>query len=280
MVCEMERKPTCAIVVPVYRETLPETERISFERCLSVLGSHPIILVTYPGLDLEAYRERAHACGATFSVRHFGRKSFDGIHGYNTLMLSPAFYDAFRDFDYILICQLDAYVFEDRLEAWCAKDYDYIGGPVYAPRSTDLGLATVGNGGFSLRRIEAFRNAVTARLSPFARRKPHPYINWRKKIIYSLMLASSGRSERLRAFFSHWVPEDLFFSLALQGTKAELHVPAAAEALDFAIDLHPEVAFDRNGADWRPFGWHQWHRFPQYRDKLDLPGNPATSSNR
>ena len=265
----MERGKTCAVVVPVYRETLSETERISFDRCLSVLGSHPVILVTFPGLDLKAYQERAQACGAAFSVRCFEPEYFDGIHGYNTLMLSRAFYDAFRDFDYILICQLDAYVFEDWLDAWCGKGYDYVGGPVYAAGSTDLDLATVGNGGFSLRRVEAFRKAVSAKLSPFARREPHPYITWRKKCIYFLMLACSGRSERLRAFLSHWVPEDLFFSLTLLGTEAELRVPTPAEALQFAIDLHPEVAFTRNGADWRPFGWHQWHRFPDYRDLFD-----------
>ena len=271
----MSQTPSCAIVIPVWRETLSQTEQISFDRCLSVLGKqHPVILATFPELDLKAYRERGQACGAMFSVRHFGRENFDGIHGYNVMMLSPAFYDAFRDFDYILICQLDAYVFEDRLTAWCGKDYDYVGGPVYAPKNLDLDLATVGNGGFSLRRVSAFRNAVSAKLSPFTRRKPNPYITWRKKCVYALMLACSGRSQRLRAFLSRWVPEDLFFSLALQGTPAELHVPTPAEAVRFAIDLHPEIAFARNGEDWRPFGWHQWHRFPQYWDKLDLPAFP------
>jgi len=44
-------------------------------------------------------------------------------------MMSPAFYDAFKAFDYILIYQLDAFVFRDELEYFCSLGYDYIGAP-------------------------------------------------------------------------------------------------------------------------------------------------------
>ena len=48
-------------------------------------------------------------------------------------MLSPEFYRRFSDTDYILVCQLDAYIFRDELLSWCKKEYDYIGAPWSAP---------------------------------------------------------------------------------------------------------------------------------------------------
>ena len=252
----MSKEPTCAVVVPVYRNTLSENEGVSFNRCLTVLGKHPIILVTYPELDMTAYRERAIACGVDFSVRYFNRKRFTSVHAYNGLMLAPEFYDAFQDFDYILICQLDAYVFEDRLMEWCSKRYDYIGAPIFAPGSEDIRLATVGNGGFSLRRVAAFQEAVLAKLSPFVRRKPNPYITWSKKLAYFLMLAVSGRNLRLRDYLTYWVPEDIFFSFALQGTEVEMYVPNALEATWFGLEGNARLAFAQNGKNYLPFGWH------------------------
>jgi hypothetical protein len=45
-------------------------------------------------------------------------------------MLSIDFYKRFRDYKFILIYQLDAYVFRDELEYWCEQDYDFIGAPL------------------------------------------------------------------------------------------------------------------------------------------------------
>ena len=70
-------------------------------------------------------------------------------------MLTPDFYARYAGCEYILLYQLDAWVFEDRLDEWCDKGYDYAGAPLFAPGSSDLQCARTGNGGFSLRRVEA-----------------------------------------------------------------------------------------------------------------------------
>lgn len=44
-------------------------------------------------------------------------------------MLSAEFYERFLAWDYILLCQTDAFVFRDELADWCARGYDYIGAP-------------------------------------------------------------------------------------------------------------------------------------------------------
>ncbi len=65
-------------------------------------------------------------------------------------MLSPTFYDAFQAYRYVLIYQLDALVFSDRLTEWCEMDWDYVGAPwLKCADSPWVGASRVGNGGFS-----------------------------------------------------------------------------------------------------------------------------------
>ena len=90
-------------------------------------------------------------------------------------MLSFNFYESFLDYKYILIYQLDAFVFKDDLIFWCNKNYDYVGAPWIASISNNpftllLNKISsifdskekkerkkiffkVGNGGFSLRKV-------------------------------------------------------------------------------------------------------------------------------
>ncbi|WAC01876.1 DUF5672 family protein [Lacinutrix neustonica] len=100
----------------------------------------------------------------------FPKHYFETVYGYNSLMLSDAFYERFLNFKYLLIYQLDAFVFKNELLQWCEKDYDYIGAPWIASPDTLLKkmlsifnskrkrerqkiFFKVGNGGFSLRNI-------------------------------------------------------------------------------------------------------------------------------
>lgn len=63
------------------------------------------------------------------SVKCFERHFFTSVEGYNKLCYNIDFYSAFRNYDYMLIYQLDAWVFRNELQMWCEKGYDYIGSP-------------------------------------------------------------------------------------------------------------------------------------------------------
>jgi hypothetical protein len=72
---------------------------------------------------------------SNISVESFPKRYFENIEGYNELLLSASFYERFLDTKYILIYQLDAFVFKDELQEWCDKGYDYIA-PWIAPQNT------------------------------------------------------------------------------------------------------------------------------------------------
>ena len=114
-------------------------------------------------------------------VESFSDEYFASLRGYNKLVLDELFYMRFLKYQYMLIYQLDAFVFKDELLLWAEKGYDYIGAPWIPPKHSYLTLRgrlkiqlkyfiytllnddrrklkkycnyQVGNGGFSLRKI-------------------------------------------------------------------------------------------------------------------------------
>ena len=159
------------VVIPVYKSYFGELEEKSFLQCVKVLGNYEVVLVQPEGLDSSYITKKFDA----ITVESFPKHYFQNIEFYNELMLSPLFYERFLDSEYILIYQLDAFVFKDELTEWCQKGYDYIGAPWIASLNKSIlakffnFVATkfrtkkkngreqtffkVGNGGFSIRKV-------------------------------------------------------------------------------------------------------------------------------
>lgn len=113
------------IVVPIYKEKFEPFELISFTQLYKILGNYPITIIHPNKVNLSFIKD----LGFKFESKCFSDELFDGIYGYNKLMLSSAFYKSFEDYEYILIYQTDVYVFRDDLLYWCNKGYDYVGSP-------------------------------------------------------------------------------------------------------------------------------------------------------
>jgi len=224
-----------AVVIPVYRADMSAYERISFRQCLRVLGHYPIILVKPQGLDLGDLLA-THPGLATAS---FADSFFENVAGYNHLLMSEAFYAEFARFQFILIHQLDAFVFRDELREWCARGYDYIGAPHVTQRLARAGsrgnprLAlrkVLMNGGFSLRNVAACRRFLWI----------------------------------FRRFYGTWKGnEDGLFSLhypRLYLGSAFLNLPTWDQALPFAFEQRPAECYALNHHRL-PLGCHAWERY-------------------
>ena len=82
---------------------------------------------------------------------------FTSVSSYSRLMLSKQFYQDFRNYEYLLVYQLDCLVFADHLEQWCNQGYDYIGAPLFRVKGQpESGFSGACNGGFSLRKVNSF----------------------------------------------------------------------------------------------------------------------------
>jgi len=149
---------TACVLVPVYRPEPIRTERISLEQLRTKLGDRSIVFAAPAGLDIGPYS----AILGDRPTYYFDSNFFRSRDSYNNLIVHEPLYRRLVDWEYHLLHQTDAFVIEDQLDAWVAKGYDYVGSPFWAGDGTmkHLGLTSVGNGGFSLRRTEPMLKAL------------------------------------------------------------------------------------------------------------------------
>lgn len=232
---------------------------LSLRQCALILKSHPICIVCPEELDVSSYIDVLSDYGANSIIERFHPRFFDGIKGYNLLMMDKAFYKRFVNYKYMLIYQLDAWVFRDELDEWCKKGYDYIGAPWIEEDDTGkMTLTGVGNGGFSLRRVQHFfnvlkhkgsvRNASQLNLSSTLKNKIY-------KFFYNL-----GYQNTISYYKKDpTLYEDIFLSIFLSNTKLRAKMPNPEDASLFAFEKKPSFLFSKNGQ--LPFGCHAWRKY-------------------
>ena len=259
-----------AIVIPVYKQQLTADESLSLQQGLRVLHRYDIFLVCPDTLSTTNYHQTA---GCQLHEKHFDSNYFDGIGGYNLLMESYQFYKAFEDYDYILIYQLDAWVFTDQLEQWCQRGYDYIGAPWFQDfQNHEKGYALwcVGNGGLSLRRVSKFLS-ITRR--PYSRLKS-PREVFRDEYhslgdlghcLVRCMGPYIGTNSIHHLMRHSWMWEDAFFCISLADTRFRLNLPTTEEAAHFAFEQSPQYLYDTITHGQLPFGCHAWRKH-QYEE--------------
>ena len=204
---------------------------------------HPLVVIKPNHLDLSELATEF----PKLSFISFADFYFKGISGYNRLMLAKEFYERFLDCTYILIYQLDAYVFRDELKEWCNKGYDYIGAPwlqrpVYKlpviaeimqlihsyhkfkgkPSKQDL-YGKIGNGGLSLRKV-----ASHYRVTCEQKERIDHYLAQKRYHLYN---------------------EDVFWATEANGFTYP----------KVSFDKYPSYCYKLN--NWQlPFGCHSWYK--------------------
>ncbi|MDL2309500.1 hypothetical protein LJC39_00025 [Parabacteroides sp. OttesenSCG-928-B22] len=245
---EIDATPRVKILIPVYKPTLSDYDRASFSQAYYILGNYPLAVIKPASLDLKAITDEYPQVEIISFPDHY----FAGIAGYNRLMMSSEFYGHFLDMDYLLIYQLDAYVFRDELLQWCQKGYDYVGAPwlkkkIYqqppfswwvdyqCKKEKRTGIPSkyslhnkVGNGGFSLRKVKSHYDAT---------------VRYRDVI------------EDFLSHRMHLYNEDVFWATQV----AEFTYPDVSEALRFSFDKYPRYSYKLTKRQL-PFGCHGWYK--------------------
>lgn len=246
------------VAVPVYRSRLTPEEEISWRHLSHFLGHRDVRLFLPEGLESPLPGARQE---------RFPARYFDSVRTYSRLLLSEAFYRRFEAAEYLLIYQLDALVFSDRLEPWCEAGYDYLGAPWWKdPKRPERGFARVGNGGLSLRRVEACLEVLTSTTRPgwgLLAGSVAPDLDtagglarWRRK---GRVLREARRGARWYA--EHYsLNEDRFWSDRAHLLHPSFSTAPPREALAFSFEVAPEECYRRNRSRL-PFGCHGWWRY-------------------
>jgi len=233
------------IVIPIYKKDLNPIDRLSLERLHKVIkNKYEIYLVRPKELDCKNYYrilKQRNICEIVFDSKYFESEA-----SYSQLCLQYDFYDKFSDYEYIYIYQTDCYLVEDKLEEWCDKGYEYVGPPIISNNAgwkdykhPEKYEPQVGNGGFSLRKIEVFKDITD------------PKGEFRKA--YKL------EEENL----SKIIFEDKYFLNDLYQFY-EIITPSWIEALLFGMDMNVDIIYDVLKFKGLPMGIHAWGKNIRY----------------
>ena len=157
----MNSRKRCVVVIPTHKSDVSAEEERSFRNTLSVLSNWDIRLVVPEKVSADSYARMKSIEALNFEIIPVTDQWMGSIQRYNAMMLSTDFYRLFDDYEYMLICHLDSWVFRDELEYWINLGYDYVGPPLFllkepAHNSLDSLVAPQGgNGGFCLRKIDS-----------------------------------------------------------------------------------------------------------------------------
>lgn len=155
-------------------------------------------------------------------AKYWSPDPVEGRRGYCTVCCARGLWDQLAAYDWVLIYQHDAIIFEDRLADFMALPYDYYG----APHADQARYPNGGNGGFSLRRIDALRQALDG------------WAQW----------------PDTAAFFRHvYMNEDIFWS-----GHADITPCPNELSYQFAWETDPAWWWLANGRKL-PLGAHRWY---------------------
>ena len=217
------------IVIPVYKEQLSKSEELSLGQVRRVLKNYQICFVS-------PERMRHFFSKKNLKAEYFSDDYFKSMYSYSKLLLNSAFYQRFEEYKYILIYQLDAFVFYDKLDYFCSLNYDYIGAPMLMPWLYEI-LPTsqnvVGNGGFSLRKVSSCIQVTK-----------------NKEKIYDI----SGKKDLFENL------EDLFFGFCGAEQAINFSVPSAKIANTFSMQDNVFHCYQHLSEKNLPFGCHAWSK--------------------
>lgn len=250
-----------AIIVPVYKNEMNQFELISMQQCLAILGKYPIIFICPKNMEFGLFHiENRSKAEFVF----FEDDNFVSIIAYNRMMLSVWFYKHFINYKYILIYQLDCFVFKDELMFWVEQGYSYIGAPWFLGNSSsdDVNeLIGVGNGGFSLRNIKDSIRVLKSRKKIKSLRECVLEIKNNKARFFIARILQFFLNEYSfkRVHKNRFINEDKIFSIA--GKRFNFFkVPDTKIALAFAFEKQPDKLFKLNNSQL-PFGCHAWCKY-------------------
>lgn len=254
------------VLIMAYRSAISTFESISLKQCLSKLNDYPITIVKPHSVDISSWPVDQDSVRIEIFPDHF----FRDVGTYSRLLLSPKFYRRFQQYEYMLIYQLDAFVFSDDLNLWCKKGMDYIGAPWFenfSVNNENAALIRAGNGGFSLRNIKSHLKV----LHSFSYLSS-PGENWRFRMkdrpkgrewitqVAGFLLDLCVRNNTFWLLNTYMGFEDQFWSLVAAKNFKWFNLPDPEEALNFSFEMQPRRLYDLNNQRL-PFGCHAWWKY-------------------
>ncbi len=241
------------IIIPLYKNDLTYYERLSLNRTLLILQRYDFVFVKSNSFrpDFDAIIQNKNVL-RQYTVENFEDHFFQSVKGYNKLLISEGFYERFRHKKYMLICQLDVYIFRDELLDWMNKGFDYLGSPWPASEIHQLQKTHL------KRKLKYIRNVMKVVNFLFFNKRDYTIgnggLSLRKvRKCLSFLRSHSGYATKWKA------NEDVFWSMLAPILNPFFRIPNLKQGLGFAFESDPSY-FYRLNQNRLPFGTHAWEK--------------------
>lgn len=271
---KMPKSPVVVLILVHMSDPNPH-EEMSLRQCFRVLGAHPIRLVCPKKLDTSKYRSIVPGIDIDFIDPDWQST----YANFNRLKIDPFLYRRYRDYEFILFYELDAFVFRDEVGQWCGRGFDYIGAPwfdlpwmqtidglaKYVEGTKHYERAAVGNGGLSLRRVDAALKILSSfswvsRPSQIWKNSESAWLGRRVASLIKNVTIANNSFHLLNTFEAN---EDLFWGIYMKRNFDWFAVAPVEEALKFSQHGTPSSSVKNGGV--LPFGCHGW-----WKDNADF----------
>lgn len=260
-----------AIIIPTYKQAteLTHNEKLSLFQTSKVFNNYDLFLVTNSEVATSLYQPLT-CNGKKLQSIYFDRLFFEGLEGYNKLLMSLEFYKTFKKYRYLLICQLDVFVFYDNLNYFIQKKIDYIGAPWfdgYNNATKNSNIIGAGNGGFSLRKISSsitvlnilglFKQSCSLNISQIISSLTHP-VSFLKVYKNQYLRKRKNYLSLLPDDFPHY--EDIFWASYVPQAFPWFKVAEVNDAISFSFEVNPELLYEMNNKKL-PMATHAWEKY-------------------
>ncbi|WP_458381619.1 DUF5672 family protein [Rhizobium ruizarguesonis] len=261
-----------AVLIPTHLEQLDDELAATLLHNATQLKGHALEVVLPETCSPSWYEAFFQQHGIDGTVRLVQASYFGSPAAVNRMGTDPAFYRMYSEFDYILICHLDAWVYRDRLSYWMDQGYDFIGAPLFLPEDDKVHflrrMAPFGsNGGLSLRRVSSCIRVLETfepgrspwRLAQaiwfLARNRRWGFITILFRLLRELSCDWHGTCQKYNIY------EDVFFTIIAPLCGNRIAVPSSRTAMKFACEVNYPL-FQKEILDLEPpLGIHGYDKY-------------------
>ena len=243
----MSDKNVC-IVVPFHKSTLNNYEKKSLKTIIKHFDKEKKYLVSYIENPIKING---------FERINLNKNYFLNIKTYNSLCLSKKFYEQFKSYQYILLCQLDVLVLKNNLREFIDFNLSYIGAPSGKKHPLDRkrkklwGRRYFCNGGFSLRKVNDFLQVLNSEKINFPinyyclyEANKSGYI----KFFHLYLRTFFSKTKRKGQFFAEnfYLHEDSFWTYFANLFYKDYKLPTIDQSNNFCFDGEQNFFYKKN----------------------------------
>lgn len=263
----MKKDNAIVVCIPYYKkyENFSEFERSLLLNNIRIFQNYTIVFLTPYWLIVDVVniinKLRDGEENPDLRITPVGNKRLRSVITYDQFLKSLKFYDLFNGYDYVCICQLDAWVFSDNLVESAAGGYPILAAPWLSDeKDGEQIFLGVGNGGYSLRKVKLVRKVLSRR---FMRVDSKVFRLWINKILLPDTRGVVGKlvEKRFKVLilrlianceFLHYaliasilLQEDLYLSLLMYSSIYRDKMPSLYEATSFSVEKYPRQLINK-----------------------------------